>query len=70
MNLEREAYLNSYQRQFVAEEHNHNVYRPTATHPPNKINHVLRLMGQIRGIHIHISFDLKEPVDQIRRANA
>jgi hypothetical protein len=54
----------------MAEEHNHNVYRPKPTHRPNKISHVLRLMGQIRGIHIHISFDLKEPVDQIRRANA
>lgn len=71
MNLEREAYLNSYQRQLMTNECNRKGYLPASTNQPNnKISSALRLIGQIRGIHIHVSFDWKEPAEQMRRANA
>lgn len=71
MNLQREAYLMEYQRQLMADtcNNNLNLTRP-ARRPKSSIGNGLRWIGQIRGIHIHISFDLKEPADQIGRANA
>lgn len=71
MNLQREAYLMEYQRQQRADERNHQIPLPKSTsRPRTKINRSLRLLGKIRGIHIHVSFDWKEPIEQMHRANA
>lgn len=71
MNLQREAYLLEHQRQRLTDEFNQKITLPK---PDNRletrISNSLRMLGQIRGIHIHVSFDLKEPADQLRRANA
>jgi hypothetical protein len=71
MNLQREAYLLEYQRQRLADKFNHKITLPKpANRLEARISNSLRILGQIRGIHIHVSFDLKEPVDQMHRANA
>ena len=71
MNLQREAYLMEYQRQYMANERSNKINPLTPiSRLETKISNGLRLIGQIRGIHIHVSFDLKEPTDQMRRANA
>ena len=71
MNLQRDAYLMEYQRQLMTDEYNHKTALPQPTNRlETKISNGLRLLGQIRGIHIHVSFDLKEPADQMHRANA
>ena len=71
MNLQREAYLMDYQRQLMADERYHHIVLPKSTgRSKTKISNGLRRLGQIRGIHIHVSFDWREPADQMRRANA
>lgn len=71
MNLQREAYLSEYQRQLMADERNHQIALPKSKNRlRTNISHGLRRLGQIRGIHIHVSFDWKEPAEQMRRANA
>lgn len=71
MNLQREAYLLEYQRERLANEFNHKITLPKpANRLETRISNSLRMLGQIRGIHIHVSFDLKEPVDKMRRVNA
>lgn len=71
MNLQRDAYLMEYQRQLMADEHNHKKVLPKpANRLEARISSSLRMLGQIRGIHIRVSFDLKEPADRMHRANA
>jgi hypothetical protein len=71
MNLQRDAYLMEYQRRLIADEHNHKKALPKpANRLETKISNSLRMLGQIRGIHIHVSFDLKESADRMHRANA
>lgn len=70
MNLQKEAYLMEYQRRHMASERNSRTYLPQPTgRRQSKISHGLHLIGQIRGIHIKVSFDWKEPAE-MRRANA
>lgn len=71
MNLQREAYLMEYQRQFTTDARNQKFDLPQpANRLETKVSSGLRRLGQIRSIHIHISFDWKEPADQMHRANA
>ena len=62
MNLQREAYLLEHQRQRLTDEFNQKITLPK---PDNRletrISNSLRMLGQIRGIHIHVSFDLNLP---------
>jgi hypothetical protein len=70
MNLQREAYLMEYQRQQMTNELNNKIKLPQPTSRlDSKISNGLRLIGQIRGIRVHVTFDWKEPAEQVR-ANA
>ncbi|MCB9443340.1 MAG: hypothetical protein H6669_03820 [Ardenticatenaceae bacterium] len=71
MNLQREAYLMNYQRQLLADQCNaRSTQRQLTNRRSTKISDGLRQISQIRGIHIHVTFDMKDPVKQVRRANA
>ena len=70
MNLQREAYLMNYQRQQMTNELSNKFNLPQSpSRLEQKISNGLRLIGQIRGIRVHVTFDWKEPADQVR-ANA
>ena len=72
MNLQRDAYLMEYHRQFRTDALNQKIDLPQpANRLDTRISSGLRRLGQIKGIHIHVSFDWKETADnQMRHVNA
>jgi hypothetical protein len=71
MNLQREAYLVEHQRHLMAEKLNYTIAQPQpAGRLETKISSGIRLLGQIRGIQIHVTFESKEPAEQLHRINA